>query len=122
MTFASFHRPMGLAVRLIKPGELETKDDFLANPVLVRIVEAGIDGQVAVYVDSKKTPPEQVDGTVRKELKDRPQPMAYVEAEDSVQWADVAKIIDTIEGLTGNVVLLTTIPPNPSHIRRSGSR
>ena len=119
MTFASFHSPMGLDVRLLPVGALETEDDFLAQPIIVGIVEESTAGQIAVYVNVEKTPLQRLGDTVRNKLKSCPQSVAFVTAEKNVRWSDVASIIDTIQSLPAKVILLTSSPPKPIRMGRS---
>ncbi|MGA8865667.1 MAG: hypothetical protein WB510_01790, partial [Candidatus Sulfotelmatobacter sp.] len=62
------------------------------------------------YVNSRKTPPNEFDNSVRSELSHRVQQVVYVEAGSDVRWTDVATVIDIVEGLDAEVVL-STIPP-----------
>jgi biopolymer transport protein ExbB/TolQ/biopolymer transport protein ExbD len=118
MTFASFRSPMGLDVRVLQPA-LVTSAHFSVKPILIGLIEAN--GQTAVYVNSKKTPWENLDTTVRKELRIRPRSMVYVEADNNVPWSDAAKVIDAVETIPADVVLLTVAPEfNSSHMGRTG--
>jgi biopolymer transport protein ExbB/TolQ/biopolymer transport protein ExbD len=119
--FLSVHTSKGLEVRVLELGALEKSDDFSAKPIFIGLVETRMNKQTAVYVNSKKTPWDNLESTVRNELKIRPQSIVYVEAENSVAWADVAKVIDAVEALPADVVLLTIAPEfNSNHTHRSG--
>jgi biopolymer transport protein ExbB/TolQ len=119
-TFASFRgSPTGLAVRVLAPGKLATTGDYSVKPIVIGLVETR-NWQTAVFVNSQETPWENLDSTVRNELKTRPRPTVYVEAEKDVPWADVAKVIDAVEALSADVILLTVAPKFSSgHVRRS---
>lgn len=105
-TFASFHSSVGLAVRVVKPIAPVMSDDSQINRILVGI-RAGTSGQTVVYVNSKETPWEGLDGAVRKQLKMHPQFSVCVEAGNEVTWAEVAKLIDAMNAIPTDVVLLT---------------
>ncbi len=104
-SFASFRHSMGLEVRVSRPSDLETRGDVSVKPILIRLIEATPMAQTTVKVNSKKTPWEALGSTVRNELKLRPQATVYVEAENNVPWADVAKMIDIVEALPADVAL-----------------
>ena len=119
MIFSSSHTSVGLDVRLVKPGGLATRDHLSVKPIVIGIVDTSTNGSPAVYVNSKKTPWDELDNTVRSELKVRPKWIAYVEAQNNVRWADVANAIDVVAGLHADVVLLTITPDiNSSHTHR----
>jgi len=109
MTLSSFHTLKGLPVRLIKIGALDS-EHFSVKPIVIEIIGTNGNGPPAVYVNSKKTPPDELKNRLRSELEVRPQWLAYVQAEDNVSWRDVASVIDVVEGLHANVVLLTITP------------
>jgi len=109
MTFSSFHPPRGLPVRLEKIGAHET-EHFSVEPIIVEILAASGNGPPVVYLNSKKTPSDELRGRLRNELRVRSQSLAYVQVEDKVSWADVVNVIDVAEGLNANVVLLTISP------------
>ncbi len=110
MIFSSSHTSTGLDVRLLKPGRLATRDHFLVEQIVIGVVDTGTNGSPAVYVNSKKTPWDELDNTVRGELKVRSHLIAYVEAEKNVPWAVVLNVIDVVKGLHADVVLLTIRP------------
>jgi biopolymer transport protein ExbD len=72
-------------------------------------------------VNLKKTPWDELQNTLRRELKVRPpKSVVYVQAENDVSWADVVNAIDAVEGLHANVVLLTVAPD--VHVPRKSIR
>ncbi len=109
MTFSAFFIPRGLPVGLLGPGERAAREEyFTTDPVVIVLAMSG-DGSPLLYVNSKKTPLDELGNTVRAELELRPRRVAYVEAESGVQWADVANVIDVVE-LDAKVVLSTITP------------
>jgi biopolymer transport protein ExbD len=96
---------MGLSVHVTKIG---MSDD--SSPILISVIGASSSGESTVYVNSKKTPWNELGNTIRSQLKVRPHWIVYVEGEDNVLWAYVANAIDVAKGLNAEVVLLTTTP------------
>jgi len=112
---SSFHPRTGLYVSILRPYWLISKDHLLVQPPLVLgVVGSSSKGSAAVYVNSKKTPRDELDSTIRMELEKRERHIAYLEAESNVPWADVANVIDLVEGLHADVVLLTATPDTHS--------
>jgi biopolymer transport protein ExbB/TolQ len=109
MTFSSFHTPKGLPVRLVRIGVLAT-DRLSVEPIVIEIMGRSANDPLAVYAQSEKTPSDELEGRLRRELGLRPRWLAYVQAEDSAPWGDVVNVIDVVEGLHANVVLLTITP------------
>jgi biopolymer transport protein ExbD len=119
MISSSSYTPTGLEVSLLKPGGRETRDHFSVEPIVIGVVNTSTNGSPAIYVNSKKTPWDELGNTVRRKLKVRPQWIAYIEAENNVPWADVANVIDVVAGLHADVVLLTIRPDiDSSHMHR----
>ena len=117
LMFSSFNTPRGLPVRLVKIGVLET-EHFSVAPLVIEVIGTRGNGPPAVYVNSKKTPSDELENRLRSKLRVRPQWLAYVQAENNVSWGDVVNVIDVVEGLHANVVLLT-ITPNINVARES---
>jgi len=111
MVFPSFHPPKGLPVRLLKIGVLET--EHLVEPIVITVAASKAEGASDVYVNSGRTPWDELEDKLRSELRVRPpQSLAYVQAEKDASWKDVVKVIDVAEGLYADVVLLTITPYN----------
>jgi biopolymer transport protein ExbD len=92
-----------------------SKDHLLVDPpIVLGLVGTSSKGSAAIYVNSKMTPRDELDSTIRMELEKRQRHIVYVEAESNVPWADVANVIDLVEVLHANVVLLTTTPDTHS--------
>src|SRR5260370_16773026 len=89
MAFLSFHTPVGLSVRLLKPSELETN---ASKPVVVAVEAMGANEQGALYVNSKKTPWERLAAAVNSQL-GADSSVAYIEAEDEVSCQTVPNAI-----------------------------
>jgi biopolymer transport protein ExbB/TolQ/biopolymer transport protein ExbD len=106
VTFSSFATPKGLPVRLVKTGALEA-EHFTVKPIVIEITRTGGNG-LAVYVNSKKAPFDELERRLQSELKARP--LACIKAENGVSWGDVISVIDVVEGLHADVVLLTITP------------
>jgi biopolymer transport protein ExbD len=105
MAFEPYETPTGLAVRLLPIGSLDG-DRLSSRPVVIAIV-AGANGSPVIRVNSRETPPNNLEDATRRELKLLAEPRVYVEAESTVAWADVTNVIDMMEGLNAEVVLLT---------------
>jgi hypothetical protein len=112
MAFEPYERPTGLDVRLLPIGSLDG-DRLSPNLVVIDIV-AGANGSPVIRVNSRGTPPNNLEGATRSELKLLAEPRVYVEAESTVAWADVTNVIGVVEGLNAEVVLLTATPDTSS--------
>ena len=110
ITFSSFDIPRGLPVGLLRPGGRATREEYFTTDPVVIVVAMSGDGSPLLYVNSKKTPLDEVGNTVRGELELRPRRVAYVDAESGVRWTDVANVIDIVE--LDATVVLSTITPN----------
>jgi biopolymer transport protein ExbB len=108
-SFTSFHPPVGLSVRVLEPGMCATRDGPSSEPISVDLVET-VKGETSVYVDLKEVTLEKFDDVVDKELRTRPQPLAYVGADRGVPWSQVASAIDAVKKHGADVVLLTAVP------------
>lgn len=117
------HTSSGLHIDIPQSGGVASRKRFSGEPIVIRVAGMSGNGSTAIYVNSKKTPLHELDNTVRSELKVRLQQTANVEAESDVSWADVANVIDIIEGiqaLHANVVLLVPLDRRgPQCLRRS---
>ncbi|PYX84624.1 MAG: hypothetical protein DMG68_20235 [Acidobacteria bacterium] len=105
MIFPTSHSANGLVVGIQRPDRELTKDHSSVMPIVVAVVSTGRDGSIGVYVNAKKTPWNKLDDTIGRELVNRQEAIAYVEAENSVPWADVANVIDIVQGLETKVIL-----------------
>jgi biopolymer transport protein ExbD len=121
MSFSSFRRPVGLDVRLLKLGALDTSNGALVQPPLfIALSNISADEKPEIYLNSKKTTWDNLDSSVCNDVKIQPQPTVYVESDDNVRWADVAMAIDSARAHCDDVVLLTSAPEVGSgHARRS---
>ncbi len=108
MAFEPYERPTGLHVRLLPIGSLDG-NRFSTKPVVIAIV-AGANGSPVVRLNSRETPPGNLEEATRRELKLLAEPQVYVQAESTVAWADVTNVIDMMERLNVEVVLLTATP------------
>jgi len=107
MALEPYETPMGLGVRLLPIGALDG-DHLLPKPVVIDVV-AGANGSPVMRVDSREALPNKLEEVTRR-LKLLAKPRVYVEAENTVAWADVTNVIDIMEGLNAEVVLLTATP------------
>jgi hypothetical protein len=110
-TFVSFEPykvPTGLYVRLLEIGSLDNRHHPVKS-VVISVVRGSANGSPVVRVNSKETSLDNLEDAVAPKRTARPQ-TAYVEAEDTLAWDDVAKVIDAVKGLDANVVLLTNTP------------
>jgi biopolymer transport protein ExbB/TolQ/biopolymer transport protein ExbD len=107
MSLEPYERPTGLGVRLLPIGSLD--GDRTNKPVVISVI-AGADGSLVILVNSRETPPNNLEEATRRELKLLAEPQAYVEADGSLPWGDVANVIDRVESLQCEVILLTTTP------------
>ncbi len=107
MIFPSFHGPVGLPVRLLKQVELERSRDSSAPPILIGLSEINAYEEPTIYVNSKPTTWDDLDGSLRNMLQARPQTTVYVEADNDVRWAYIATVVDSARTHSDDVVLLT---------------
>jgi biopolymer transport protein ExbD len=112
VVFQRFQLPKGLHVHLLKIGV----NDQDSEPIIISVVGTNA-GQPVVYVNSKKTPWDQLEAAVQSELRVHPQSAVYVQAENDVRWAYVVDIVDIVEGLHTRVVLVTDKPRGIVHPR-----
>lgn len=112
MALEPYETPMGLGVRLLPIGAVDG-DHLLPKPVVIEIV-AGANGSFIMRVNSRETLPYNLEEVTRRRLKLLVKPRVYVEAENTVAWADVTNVIDVMEGLNAEVVLLTAAPDTSS--------
>jgi len=112
--FGHPYTPRGLYVQLLKSSEEVTRNHFSVEPIVIGLFRTKASGLPAVYVSSEKTHWKDLDGTIRSKLKVRAQPIAYVEADNDVPWANVVDVIDVLKGFQVDVVLLTNTPNNDS--------
>ncbi len=120
ITFSSFDIPRGLPVGLLGPGGRPARAEYFTTDPVVITIATGADGTPVLFVDSKRTPWEQLRTTVQDELKMRKSRVAYVEAECGVRWMDVANAIDVVE--FDATVVLPTITPHIESPRRALGR
>jgi biopolymer transport protein ExbD len=108
--FQPYEVPTGLPVRLLPIGSLERHRQSLA-PVVVSVVSESGKGTAVVRVNSKPTPLDDLHKALVREQKGAPKREAYVEAEGTLEWGDVVRVIDIAERVgDGYVVLVTTAP------------
>jgi biopolymer transport protein ExbD len=120
MTFSSFRRSVGLEVRLLQIGAIETNNDSRVQPLLVGLSATSPDEKPDIYLNSKKTTWDDLDVSLLNNLKTRSQRSVYIEADDDVRWAYVALLIDSVKAHSNDVVVLTVAPHlNSDHARRS---
>jgi len=97
----------GLYVHVLKLTPLVAGNDFRIEPIVVRIAGAGYPREPKVYVNEKQVTWEGLAGALKDELKLRRDWVVYVEADDSVSWANAVSAMDIAEGLHAKVFLLT---------------
>jgi biopolymer transport protein ExbD len=121
-SFSSFRGPVGLELRLLQPGDLAASKAAPVQPLFIELSEMSAGEKPDIYLNSKRTTWDDLDSSLRNNLKIRPQPTVYVEADDDVQWANVALVIDSVKADSDDVIILLTIAPEVSsgHARRSG--
>jgi MotA/TolQ/ExbB proton channel family len=112
----------GLPVGLLGPGGRAARVRYFTTDPVVVVVAMSVDGIPVLYVNSKKTPWDELGNTVRSELELRPRRVAYVEAESGVSWINVVYVIDIVE--PDATVVLSTIKPDMKSLRcgRQGTR
>lgn len=88
-------------------------------PPLVRLEQAGNDGPLKLYLNSKPVRWNELGGALTNELKLRPDWVVYVDAEDMVSWSDVIGAMDIIRGRHAKIVLLAR--NKKRHSRGSGT-
>jgi hypothetical protein len=98
--------PMGLPVHLLKIGAGD--HDF--SPIIISVIATNGSGRPFLYVNSKETSWDELESTIRGQLKVRPRWIVWVEGGDDVSWGYVADVIDVSRGLHAEVVLLTATP------------
>lgn len=117
MSFPSSHSANGLPVGLTKIGALKAGRPSV-EPIIIEITATSASDPPAIYVHSKKTSPAELENSLRKELRVRPQWLAYVQAENDVSWGEIVGVIDVVEGVHANVIL-STVVPNANVARKS---
>lgn len=110
--FQPYEAPAGLFVRLLEVGSLENRRHPVKSAI-ISVDRASANGSPLIRVNFNETPVDNLDEALVRKLKLPPQWTAYVEAEDTLPWGDVVKVVDVVKGLDANVVLLTT-KPNPN--------
>lgn len=114
MTFPSFLPPKGLPVRLKAVGALEKKGPSVES-IVITLVSTKTSALPVIYVDSKKTSWDELENKLRSALSVRPpHSVAYVQADEDVDWRYLTDIIDLAEGLDVDVFLLTATPNTPA--------
>jgi biopolymer transport protein ExbD len=110
-------QPMGLPVRLVRPGIPAQSTPWL-EPLRVRVADAGPKVRPHLYLNSQPIAWENLGTVLQKELNRRPPHWpVYVEGDPDLMWGSVGQAIDIIQGANGEVVLLgsATASPRPSH-------
>ena len=105
--------PLGFPVELLKPDAAVHDKESLDGRILVSLGSTDANGFPVVCVNSKRTPWEQLENTIRRQHQIQPGLKVYVEATDAVLWAEVAKAIDILEGPTHEMIVLHTIATIP---------
>jgi biopolymer transport protein ExbD len=111
MTFSSFRAPMGVEIRLLKAGDPETSDVLLVQPFVIRISDRGAAVEPKILLNSKKTTWDGLDDSIQNSLKNLPKPMVYVEADETIQWASVAIVVDSVKSHSADPDIVFTIAP-----------
>jgi biopolymer transport protein ExbD len=116
MIFPLFYGPRGLRVCPRAPRASETRAPSL-EPIVIAVVSTKADTVPTVYLNSKKTPWDELRNKLQSELEIRPPgSIVYVQADDDIFWQHVMYVIEVAKGLHGEVVLLT-IKPDVHHSR-----
>jgi hypothetical protein len=104
--FAAYERyqaPTGLSVYI-------AVSEIPSIPIVISVIGGSAGIPSPVYVNSKETPWNELDGTLRRQLNVRTRRVVSVEAEAGASWQDVLNAIDVAHGLEADVLLLTTAP------------
>lgn len=109
MSFSTFRGPVGLDVRLLEPGDLQTSGTR-TRPPLITLSDVGAGQEPEIYLNSKKTTWDNLGISVCTSPEAQSQSKAYVESDENVRWADVVTAIDSVKPHCDYVVLLTTAP------------
>jgi biopolymer transport protein ExbD len=112
VAFKPYPSPAGLRVRVLPTGDTHASDGSIEQVTVS--VFLGTDRTPVFLVNSKEIPFDKLKDSVSRELQGRSERVAYVEGDSNVPWADVADVIDTIEGLHCRVILLTAPPARES--------
>ena len=80
ITFSSFDITRGLPVGILGPGGRAARVQYFTTDPVVVVVAMSVDGTPVLYVNSKKTPWDELGNTIRSEIELRPRRVAYVEA------------------------------------------
>jgi hypothetical protein len=119
MSFSTFRSPVGLDVRLLKPGDNKIRG-ALFQPPLITLSEMGADQEPEIYLNSKKTSWDNLSISVCANPQAQSQSTAYVESDKNVRWADVVTAIDSVRAHCDYIILLTTAPEvSSAHARRT---
>jgi hypothetical protein len=106
-TSEAYETPTGLPVRLLPIGSLDSRP-LSAKPLVISVIRANGNGPPVIRVNSREVPFNDLVGNMGLKPKLKPQRTAYLEAEITVPWADVANVIDALYGLGVDVVVLIT--------------
>ena len=117
--FQPYAVPTGLWVGLLPIGSIAKHRQSL-TPVVVSLFSETRKGTAVVRVNSKPTPLDDLHITLVREQKGASKREVYVEAERTLEWGDVAGVIDIAERVgDGYVILVTTTPDASSGDKRS---
>jgi|SRR5580692_3390184 biopolymer transport protein ExbD len=107
MIFPPFSPSMGLRVHLRAIDVSGTKAPTL-EPIIITIVNPKADAVPTVFVNSEKTPWDELQNKLQSELEGRPlHSVVSVQGDKDIAWQHVVYVTDVVTRLHADVVLLT---------------
>ena len=102
---------IGLKVSLLKQSSLHVSNDSLTKPIVLTIIDVGLNKPPEIGMNSKLVPWSDMESELKKEIAQRPPgAIVYIGGDENIPWADVVFAVDIARGLQAKVVLLTTPP------------
>jgi hypothetical protein len=109
MSFSAFRVPVGLDLRLI---EDEPGDKPTLQPIVIRISDRGAAMEPEIRLDSKNTTWNDLGNYMDSFLRNLSKPTVRIEADESVRWAYVALVIDSVKFHSDDPFIVLTIKSN----------
>lgn len=115
-------QPMGIEVRLVRPGALRSPTDSQLEPLVVDVESRELDSPPVLYLNSEAIAWNELSTALKAHLKTRAEWLVYVEAFPNATWGDAVNAMDIIRQAGAKVVLLTTEPYSPHPTTPRGRR
>jgi len=115
--FQPYESPTGLPVQLLSMGPLD-ESSHPGKPIVISVVRARGNGSPVVRLNSKEIPLDDFNPVVIQKLGVPRKWRGYVEAESTLPWADVVRVLEVVRDPDAGVVLLTTTPSPDSRAKK----